>query len=166
MHQTWEVKASWVQHLLYIVTSWSFTCTMLRNCSLLAAHTLRYSQSDIKCNGRRSTATVLRSFPYHTSSITSYSDRDASQSHRIPLSRSVADTSINSIVKRYLELAKFRLSALVVVTSGAGFICTGLPIDYSLLTTTCLGTALCAASAGTFNQIIEKERDGWDSMNE
>jgi len=64
-------------------------------------------------------------------------------------------------VKRYLELAKFRLSALVVVTSGAGFICTGLPIDYSLLTTTCLGTALCAASAGTFNQIIEKERDGY-----
>ena len=147
---------------LAIVISRSFTCTMLRNCSL-AAHTLRYySQSaGINCNGRRrSTDTILRSFPYHTSKYTSYSDEDASQSHRIPLSRSVADRSIKSIVKRYLELAKFRLSALVVVTSGAGFICTGLPIDYSLLTTTCLGTALCAASAGTFNQIFEKERDG------
>lgn len=138
-----------------IVISRSSTCTMLRNCSIVNL-TLRHSHSDIR---RRSTATILLSFPYHTSNRISYSDRDASQSQHIPLSRSVADTSIKSIVKRYLELAKFRLSALVVVTSGAGFICTGLPIDYSLLTTTCLGTALCAASAGTFNQIFEKERD-------
>jgi len=133
---------------------------MLRYFSLTAS-TLRYSYNGI--NNARSTAYILQLLQYHTS--TSYCDRDASSSQRIPLSRPAVDVSIKGIVKRYLELAKFRLSALVVVTSGAGFICTGLPIDYSLLTTTCLGTALCAASAGTFNQIIEKERDGLDNLN-
>jgi hypothetical protein len=32
---------------------------------------------------------------------------------------------ISNKIKAYLELAKYKLSALVVVTSGAGFICAG-----------------------------------------
>ncbi len=61
--------------------------------------------------------------------------------------------------KIYSELSKLRLSSLVVVTSGAGFICSGLPLDFKTMACACIGTGLCAASAGTFNQIMEKEID-------
>lgn len=57
------------------------------------------------------------------------------------------------------ELSKFRLSSLVVVTTGAGFICAGGPIDLCTLLAASAGTALCAASAGTFNQVAEKDID-------
>ena len=59
----------------------------------------------------------------------------------------------------YGELSKVRLSSLVVVTTGAGFLATGLPIDWAVLGTTCVGTAFCAASANTFNQTLEQEYD-------
>jgi protoheme IX farnesyltransferase len=59
----------------------------------------------------------------------------------------------------YAELSKYRLSALVVVTSGAGFLCAGAPIDLTAMAAVTSGTALCAASAGTFNQVIEKRHD-------
>ena len=59
----------------------------------------------------------------------------------------------------YGELSKFRLSSLVVLTTGAGFLCAGAPIDWITMSSACIGTALCAASAGTFNQVFEKERD-------
>jgi protoheme IX farnesyltransferase len=62
-------------------------------------------------------------------------------------------------IKQYGELAKFRLSSLVVFTSGAGYALAGSSIDLCTMLATCVGTALCAASAGTFNQIIEIERD-------
>jgi protoheme IX farnesyltransferase len=63
-------------------------------------------------------------------------------------------------VKQYGELAKFRLSSLVVFTSGAGFALAGsATMDVCTMVATCVGTALCAASAGTFNQIIEIDRD-------
>lgn len=79
-------------------------------------------------------------------------------------------------VKAYLELAKYKLSALVVVTSGAGFISAGA-LDSSIISAcigksifslneisfvycfNSIGTALCAAAAGTFNQYIERDRD-------
>lgn len=61
--------------------------------------------------------------------------------------------------KIYSELAKFRLSSLVVVTSGAGFICAGAPLDLPTMATACIGTGLCAASAGTFNQVMERDID-------
>lgn len=60
----------------------------------------------------------------------------------------------------YGELSKFRLSSLVVITSGAGFLATGLPIDWTVLAATCVGTGLCAASANTWNQIREQKFDG------
>lgn len=67
--------------------------------------------------------------------------------------------SRNSIWKDYGELSKFRLSSLVVVTTGAGFICAGAPIDFYTMASACIGTMFCAASAGTFNQVFEKECD-------
>jgi len=59
-----------------------------------------------------------------------------------------------------LELSKFRLSGLVVSTTGAGFLCvTGGASSLTTLAAACVGTGLCAASASSFNQIIEVERD-------
>jgi heme o synthase len=52
-----------------------------------------------------------------------------------------------------MELSKFRLSSMVVVTSGAGFAAAGLPLDYGTMAAVCTGTFLCAAAAGTFNQV-------------
>lgn len=64
-----------------------------------------------------------------------------------------------SKLKLFAELSKFRLSSLVVFTSGAGFLAAGAPVDICTMAATCVGTALCAASAGTFNQIFEIEQD-------
>ncbi|KAJ1394283.1 UbiA prenyltransferase family-domain-containing protein [Ochromonadaceae sp. CCMP2298] len=62
--------------------------------------------------------------------------------------------------KAYLELSKFRLSSLVVVTTGAGFICAGqMPIDFPTMAAACVGTFLCAGSASAYNQIIERDID-------
>ncbi len=65
-----------------------------------------------------------------------------------------------SKMAQYAELTKARLSSLVVLTTGAGFVCAGpASLDLTTMATACMGTGLCAASAGTFNQIIEKDRD-------
>ena len=66
---------------------------------------------------------------------------------------------IKQIISDYASLSKYRLSALVVVTSGIGFLCGGSPIDLVTMSSCCIGTALCAASAGTFNQVLEIDRD-------
>lgn len=72
-----------------------------------------------------------------------------------------ADRLATSSTKAYLELAKARLSALVVATTGFGFVAAGAPIathlDVFLACT--VGTALCASSAAAFNQIFEIDRD-------
>eukprot|EP01041_Mallomonas_annulata_P001873 gene1873-3631_t len=59
----------------------------------------------------------------------------------------------------YSELSKYRLSSLVVMTTGAGFLCAGSPVEWTTMVAACSGTALCAASANTFNQIMEKNND-------
>ena len=53
------------------------------------------------------------------------------------------------------ELSKFRLSSLVVMSSGLGY-AMGMPSDWSWssLAVTCGGTFLCAVSANTFNQVL------------
>ena len=62
-------------------------------------------------------------------------------------------------MKLYAELSKARLSALVVVTAGAGYAAAAGPFDP--VTFACLagGTSLAAGSANTFNQFIERNRD-------
>ena len=61
----------------------------------------------------------------------------------------------------YLQLAKAKLSALVVATTGAGFIAAGGPLyDQAALASCCvIGTALCSSSAAAWNQILERDRD-------
>ncbi|MGY8752340.1 MAG: heme o synthase [Phycisphaerales bacterium] len=65
-----------------------------------------------------------------------------------------------SLRKLYGELAKIRLSLLVVVTTGAGFIMASpLGIDWLMLLWTVLGTTACAGSAAALNQLAERNRD-------
>ncbi|MGE0480187.1 MAG: heme o synthase [Phycisphaerae bacterium] len=60
----------------------------------------------------------------------------------------------------FCTLAKARLSALVVATSAVGYLMAASgPISGARLLITVLGTALAAASANAFNQIVEVERD-------
>lgn len=61
----------------------------------------------------------------------------------------------------YLQLAKAKLSALVVTTTAAGFVAAGGPLSEQAALAGCciVGTALCSSSAAAFNQIIEIDRD-------
>lgn len=62
----------------------------------------------------------------------------------------------------FAELAKARLSALVVGTTAAGFLAAGpypLASDPTALAAVLMGTALCSSSAAAFNQIMEIEQD-------
>ena len=58
----------------------------------------------------------------------------------------------NSRLALYSQLAKFRLSSLVVMTSGAGYACYGAAIDPLTFGACTIGTAFCAGSANAFNQ--------------
>mmetsp|Transcript_21015 Transcript_21015/g.35889 ORF Transcript_21015/g.35889 Transcript_21015/m.35889 type:complete len:476 (-) Transcript_21015:63-1490(-) len=68
-----------------------------------------------------------------------------------------------SNISNLAELSKARLSALVVSTTAFGFMSVGPTVlAYTSLPTfaaASIGTALCASSAATFNQVIEIERD-------
>eukprot|EP00934_Nitzschia_sp_Nitz4_P003733 Nitzschia sp. Nitz4//scaffold3_size479765//13252//14544//NITZ4_000009-RA/size479765-processed-gene-0.40-mRNA-1//1//CDS//3329550485//3723//frame0 len=66
-----------------------------------------------------------------------------------------------SKTKAYLDLAKARLSALVVTTTAAGFIAAGQPLaGQATIAASCVvGTALCSSSAAAWNQIFEVDRD-------
>jgi len=57
------------------------------------------------------------------------------------------------------ELSKARLSALVVFTTSTGYLAAGGPIEIIPFTAACVGTSLAAASASTFNQVIEIQND-------
>jgi protoheme IX farnesyltransferase len=61
----------------------------------------------------------------------------------------------------YLDLAKARLSALVVATTAAGFVAAGGPLSEQATLAGCciVGTALCSSSAAAWNQILERDRD-------
>lgn len=71
----------------------------------------------------------------------------------------VANPAPSDYVTATLELSKARLSALVVVTTTAGFLTAGGPVSYPTLAAAAAGTALCSSSASTLNQIFEMERD-------
>lgn len=59
----------------------------------------------------------------------------------------------------YSELSKSKLSALVVATTAAGYLMSSAPIEPLALAAALGGTFLCSASANSFNQVIEIERD-------
>jgi len=79
---------------------------------------------------------------------------------RIFSSASPNPSKHSSAAKAYADLAKARLSALVVTTTAAGFIATGSsPLVIDVLVAACTGTALCSSAAAAVNQIVERSRD-------
>lgn len=67
----------------------------------------------------------------------------------------------SSLTVAYLDLAKAKLSALVVTTTAAGFVAAGGPLSSQLdvLAACLVGTALCSSGAAAMNQIIEVPND-------
>lgn len=63
------------------------------------------------------------------------------------------------IVLDFAALSKLRLSSLVAFTTASGYFVAGIPMDPMTISSACLGTVLCASSAGTFNQVLEKSHD-------
>ena len=76
---------------------------------------------------------------------------------------SVSLTRPRQLGRAYLALSKARLSAMVVITTGVGYLVAPQGeggMDYLKLIWTVLGTALAAAGASAFNQLLETRRDG------
>lgn len=70
-----------------------------------------------------------------------------------------ATMTMKERIKIYSQLSKARLSGLVVMTTGAGFLMAGGPISWGSFAAAAVGTSLAAASANTFNQAWEVELD-------
>jgi protoheme IX farnesyltransferase len=83
------------------------------------------------------------------------STEDEEKSNKKPTNNSPWRTTTTA----YLELAKARLSALVVATTAAGFCAAGVGSP-EVLVPCVVGTMLCSSSASALNQIIEQDRDG------
>ncbi|KAL6765582.1 UbiA prenyltransferase family-domain-containing protein [Haematococcus lacustris] len=65
-----------------------------------------------------------------------------------------------SLLTNYKQLSKFKLSSLVVLTAGAGFVAgSGETISWSGLAWTAIGTFGAAACANTLNQLYEVAND-------
>lgn len=63
------------------------------------------------------------------------------------------------LVRIYVQLSKARLTSLVVLTAMSGVALSPFHAGVTVLLSTALGTALCAASANTINQILESPFD-------
>ena len=75
-------------------------------------------------------------------------------------SRKAGSENETSFLGLAAELSKARLSALVVMTTGAGALFAGPALGSGgTVAAACLGTAMCAASANTFNQCYEIKTD-------
>ncbi|MCX7869376.1 MAG: heme o synthase [Terrimicrobiaceae bacterium] len=67
----------------------------------------------------------------------------------------------SSLLADLAELSKARLSAMVLLTTAAGFLLGWRgPLNWTIFGATLAGTALCAAGASALNQWIERLRDG------
>eukprot|EP00055_Hartaetosiga_balthica_P001765 m.1830 g.1830 ORF g.1830 m.1830 type:complete len:342 (-) comp1636_c0_seq1:79-1104(-) len=67
----------------------------------------------------------------------------------------LAPLSFVGLLKSYARLAKLKLGGLVVFTTMGGYALAPKPFDWPLFGVVSLGTALCVASANSFNQWIE-----------
>ena len=69
-------------------------------------------------------------------------------------------TVIVARLKDYSQLMKFRLSVLVVFSSGIGYLMgMSSPINWEGFFMICIGGMLTAGASNTLNQVIEKDFD-------
>ncbi|KAF7296065.1 Protoheme IX farnesyltransferase, mitochondrial [Mycena kentingensis (nom. inval.)] len=78
-----------------------------------------------------------------------------SRSTIVVRTRNAATSQTRPLLRVYTELAKSRLSLLVVLTAMSGVAVSPLPATVPTLLATAAGTALCSASANTLNQLQE-----------
>lgn len=64
-----------------------------------------------------------------------------------------------SLFKMYLQLSKFRLGSMVVMSTAFGFLLAPGVFDAALFASTVIGTAFTVASANSINQYLEVEYD-------
>ncbi|MBM43397.1 MAG: protoheme IX farnesyltransferase [Phycisphaerae bacterium] len=77
-----------------------------------------------------------------------------------PIATPSTDATTQTLPSIYATLTKIRLSMLVVVTTGVGFITASAgPLAWGQLFWTLLGTLACACSASGLNQVVEARRD-------
>jgi len=77
-----------------------------------------------------------------------------------PTQTVLLDEGSPRLMSLYGELSKIRLSLMVVITTGTGFIMASpLGIDWMMLLWTLIGTTACAGSAAALNQLAEGSRD-------
>lgn len=149
--------------------------------SLLVPRSSASSRSPTRCqflaytsSTRAYTASSARrdftSFFYHNQQWSTRNDRSEISRVRgianaIPQSHSVHVPSAGfkeaevltprRLWKIYAQLAKSRLTVLVVLTAMSGVALSPLPATVPILLSTAVGTALCSASANTLNQLQE-----------
>jgi heme o synthase len=64
------------------------------------------------------------------------------------------------LCKAYLDLAKIRLTGMVLATVAVGYLLASCePVNWTRLLVTVFGTGLMAVGAGTLNQLLEIDRD-------
>ncbi|KAK1743436.1 protoheme IX farnesyltransferase [Skeletonema marinoi] len=123
---------------------------IINHSSLFSSSTT--SNDDEKNSSRESAA----SESIDTNDATNNDNNDSTTTTSLP-------SPPKSNISNLAELSKARLSALVVSTTAFGFMSVGpTALAYTSLPTfaaASIGTALCASSAATFNQVIEIERD-------
>jgi len=125
-----------------MATMLSLTRTTSINCLALTRTSFRHRITTIPCSQQLATYFSTTPSEDKSSSAKNYK-------------------SIPALIPSLLALSKARLSLLVVTTTSLGFLTAG-PVAFALpakLASVTTGTALCSASAATFNQIIEVDRD-------
>ena len=129
----------------------------------LESASLRTRHSPRRINQGRLLSTAGRTTDNDATELSQTATSVAGRNHEL-LRKSADDhymtkaKHVNSI-SAYSELAKAKLSALVVTTTAAGFVAAGEPLQYPVLISCLLGTALCSSSAAALNQIFERHRD-------
>ncbi|PRP82391.1 protoheme IX farnesyltransferase, mitochondrial-like [Planoprotostelium fungivorum] len=76
-----------------------------------------------------------------------------------PLLGGAKERTLGNQISAYISLSKPRLSALVLVSTGIGYLMTPGPVDGVKFTSCCVGTGLAITAANTYNQFIEIPRD-------
>ncbi|TFK40075.1 UbiA prenyltransferase family-domain-containing protein [Crucibulum laeve] len=82
---------------------------------------------------------------------------DAPLTPALPLTafKEIHPLTPRQLLKVYAQLAKSRLTVLVVLTAMSGVALSPLPATIPVLLSTAIGTALCSTSANTLNQLQE-----------
>ena len=128
-------------------------------------HYTSVSPSSSSSSSSSSPTSSSTSSPSSSLSLSSSSTTTSSSSLGRPYAADEDLTPVERVLRRihtYSQLGKPSLTALVVVTTAAGFVLPGHPMSliwFQQLACTVIGTTMTAISANTYNMIYEKDLD-------